>query len=291
MLDLHSLGMQTGATLRPTTFKDDGLNLADAPFAQEWRYAEPVVLGHAAALLRFLRDPYFVRAIKERDGRFTLRDFMFERIAVHLATIYGDIETAVHAHRLLEEQQARTFKGDNHPEWFCAATNGNKDFRLGNAKFKKATALTTIVAVARAHEITGLLNPRAQMQTGAYCQNAASALGWLYTAPLWLPSTTMNINRLYQAGGNHGGVALMDHSLLEEAGVFDMLAVFLASEMLPGTPFSTYLPQISGLMWPEDREALGIEWSDNVSDAFEIWAAGYQARARNDIFSVARQGR
>ena len=284
---LRDLGRQFGSR-QPfiTTFEDDGLLPSDSPFRRAWSYAEPTVLGMAAATMRLARDPYVIHTVPgilAESGR-SLLDFFSEIYALNVAVVFGDSATAWHAEQVLAVVHDLHFSAADQPDWFARQVGGAHDFSIGEPRLQTAVVVAFASAIARAHQACGVLRDGAEAEQ--YCIDAGNSLGQVARVSVHAP----NLRKLHELGDLYMRVPLMGPETLDEAGVPRLLNQLYGSELAPGVPFSTLAPRFTPLMWPEDRDTHGITFTDSDQERFNDWARKYAEKAGHHSMAASANG-
>jgi hypothetical protein len=284
MNEFSPLGLANGPSQFPTTFDDVGLLVPGHTFREAWSCMEPTVLSQMAALMRLLRNPYFVRALEAHlTPRHSITDYFFAQLSAHLAIIYGDTNSAAHSYSLLKSE--RNVLLADHPDWFLEATGGHGKFRVGLPKLQRTIALTSLAAAARAHSLTGLLHDG--MQTDVYCKAGAATIGWAHDTSVWPESTIMDLTRLAEADLRHGGFALLDSRQLTTCPSYEISASLLTDNPALDAYLGDNDYKLAGLMLPDDRAAYGMTMSKGDLIRFQQWQKNYLSRADQDRFMVS----
>lgn len=286
MSKLDALGLVAGTSHRPTTFNNNGLLLTGSPLREVWSHIEPTLIGQIAALVRRLRDPYFVRALQERISRqYTIADHFGDWVSMQLAVIYGDSATVTHIQREVDIDRRKPYWPSGHPAWFRRATgNSHRSFTFAEPNLVREQAHTTVAAMARAHAAADLLNDD---NFSSYCASIQHTLGWLFDVTLWPDGTPTNLTTLNNLNDRRDDVTLMNAQAVIRSGAHDLLMELLASEFTPGVPLSHYAHVIGGLIQREDRETFEFPWSFKQDDKFAAWCSSYQEGLARPRFKVS----
>lgn len=278
---LRGLGTTYGRNSLATTFTDQGPISPGSPLRRAYAFWQPTLLGLLAGSGRLLRNPYVVYSLGQSLGERTLIEHLLDLYRVNLAAVFGDNATIGQLQDLLPRAHRRRFPSSNQPPWFAVAVGERRDFTANEYELRCSVAATLTGAVARAHLLTGVLIDG--QQGTDYCKDAGRTLG--RASDVALPISTLDALQRYEA--SNAGVPLMDALLLTQAGVPQLLEGVLNAELAPGVTVAAFADKFVGLMHPEDREALGLNWTDADQEALTEWAREYTERVSR---FVARTG-
>ena len=281
MSDLvRSLGLEYGSyTVHQTTFNDEGVLPPSSPLRRAWAHWEPTMMGLLAGSLRLLRDPYVVLSLGSSLGRRTLVDHLLGLYSTQLAAIFGDRETFDSVRAILAVAHRRRFLGKDQPDWFIETIGGRHEFTVGEPRLKRAVAAAITACVVRAHMHTGVLIDGHDGTT--YVHDTDRTIGWVNGVALLDPDNPDDTTprALLQLGHSYPDVPLMDRDLLSAAGVPQLLADVLSTEVAPGITIGAFSNQIVGCMYPADRDALGLNFTATSEERFQLWGDDYAEKA------------